>query len=249
MWGLTPIDQLICRILFKQSRYEGTLTPPSLQGTIFYPGFAGGSNWGSVSIDPQRGIMMAYAQHVANRTTLIPRDTPEAARLDATGPNGRTLISPSEASPQQGVPYAATNGAFVSFMGVPCQRPPYGTMTAIDLKTRTVLWEKPMGTTRNSGPFGTAIGLPLPMGVPVNGGTLVTQSGLSFYAGSQDGLIRAYNTETGDEVWTRELPVGSQATPMSYVSPASGKQFIVVTAGGAVGTTQQGDYVVAYTLK
>lgn len=249
MWGLTPLDQLMCRIVFKQSRYEGEFTPPSLQGSILYPGFFGGSNWGSVSIDTKRNIMLASSQRLAQLVTLYPRDHPIAAGIEATGPDGRPLIHQGEASPQHGVPYVATNGGFMSPIGVPCQRPPYGMMTAIDLDTRTVLWERPLGTTRNSGPFGLAIGLPLEMGVPVNGGSLVTASGLTFHAGSQDGYLRAFNTETGDEVWRSALPVGSQATPMSYISPESGEQFIVVTAGGAMGIAQTGDYVVAYRLR
>lgn len=248
MWGLTPLDQLMCRIMFRRSRYDGQFTPPSLQGTIVYPGVGGGTNWGSVSIDRARGIMMAYSQRMPFHVTLIPRDDPRAKAIAATGPDGRTIISPGVASPQHGVPYATQNGPFLSPLQVPCNRPPYGLMTAIDLKSRKILWERPIGTARNSGPFGQALGLPFEMGVPANGGSLVTRSGLTFYAGSQDGLMRAYDSLTGREVWKVALPVGAQATPMSYVSPQSGTQFIAVTAGGAVGTVEQGDYIVAYRL-
>ena len=248
MWGLTPIDQLMCRIGFKSARYEGTMTPPSEHMTIRYPGAIGGSNWGSVSIDRARGVMVAFSQRLANRDQLIPQDSPAARTIGATDAHGRTIISPAEASPQRGSPYAATNARFMSILGVPCQRPPYGMITAVDLKTRKVLWEKPIGTARRSGPLGIQSRLPLDMGVPGNGGVLVTRTGLTFYGGSLDGYIRAIDTTTGEELWRADLPVGSQATPMSYISPRSGRQFIAITAGGSFGTPERGDYVVAFAL-
>ena len=82
MWGLTPIDQMVCRILFKQTRYEGTLTPPTPgRPVLFAPGYGGGINWGSVSIDVDRGIMMANWIRVPSRVELIPRAEARCARL------------------------------------------------------------------------------------------------------------------------------------------------------------------------
>jgi quinate dehydrogenase (quinone) len=248
MWGLTPIDQLVCRIRFKQSRYEGTLTPPSERPTLRYPGAIGGSNWGSVSIDLRRNIMVAFSQRIANQDQLVPRSSVAARRIDAIDASGRTIVSPAEASPQRGAPYAAINARFMSFLGIPCQRPPYGMLTAIDLNTRKVVWERPVGTARRTGPLGIPSHLPIEMGVPGNAGVLVTSTGLTFYGGSLDAYFRAVSTTTGQELWRMDLPVGSQATPISYVSPKSGRQFVALTVGGSFGTPERGDYVIAYAL-
>ena len=246
MWGITPLDQLWCRIQFRRARYDGPMTPIGVDKPIIrYPGYNGGSNWGSVSLDESRGILVVYNLHLANYDRLIPRDSKEAAPYLP----GLPTVSPSLAAPQRGVPYVATNEPFFSPLQVPCQRPPFGKMTAIDLKTKKVIWDRPIGTTRKSGPYGIGIRIPLPMGVPMNGGSLVTKAGLIFYAGSQDGYIRALDTETGHELWRSLLPVPSQATPMSYISPESGRQFVVVTAAGPVGLRSvTGNYVVGYTL-
>jgi quinate dehydrogenase (quinone) len=86
------------------------------------------------------------------------------------------------------------------------------------------------------------------MGVPGNAGVLVTSTGLTFYGGSLDAYIRAVSTTTGQELWRMDLPVGSQATPISYISPKSGRQFVALTVGGSFGTPEEGDYVIAYAL-
>ena len=75
-----------------------------------------------------------------------------------------------------------------------------------------------------------------------------TGSGLSFYSGTQDYYLRAFDSASGKEVWKGRLPVGGQSTPMSYISPTSQRQFVVVTASGARGSVDRGDYVVAYAL-
>ena len=121
-------------------------------------------------------------------------------------------------------------------------------MTAIDMETQEVLWERPIGTARNGGPFGWMLGVDIEIGMPLNGGSLVTGSGLTFFAGSQDGYFRAMSTETGEELWRVDLPTGATATPMSYLGAESGEQFIAVTAGGTFQTTERGDYIIAYRL-
>ena len=96
--------------------------------------------------------------------------------------------------------------------------------------------------------MGIRMGMPIPIGMPTLGGTLVTQGGLVFIAGTQDFYLRAYSAATGAELWKARLPVGSQGGPVSYKSPHSGKQYVVITAGGARQSPDRGDYVIAYTL-
>jgi quinate dehydrogenase (quinone) len=248
MWGLTPIDMMICRIMFREARYEGPMTPLGTRSTIQYPSNWGVSNWGSVSVDPGAGILIAPANNTGNYMRLIPHSSPEAAQYNVLQPSGMPQMQPENGAPQHGTPYAITNPTFMSPLMVPCNRPPYGRLYAIDLKTQKVLWVKPLGTARNSGPFGIGSGLSLPMGVPMNAGVLVTAGNLSFYGGSNDGYLRAISTRTGKELWREDLPVGSNATPMTYLAPKSGRQILLVSAGGAVGTLQKGDYMIAYRL-
>jgi quinate dehydrogenase (quinone) len=92
------------------------------------------------------------------------------------------------------------------------------------------------------------MGLPIPIGMPTLGGSLATQSGLLFFAGTQDYYLRAYDSRTGEEVWKARMPVGSQGTPMTYVSPKTGRQYVVISAGGARQSPDRGDYVIAYAL-
>jgi len=121
-------------------------------------------------------------------------------------------------------------------------------MTAIDMKTQKIKWQVPVGTVEDTGPLGIKMGLPIPIGMPTLGGTLATQGGLVFIAGTQDYYLRAFDAATGKEVWKARLPVGSQGGPMSYKSPKTGKQYIVISAGGARQSPDRGDYVIAYAL-
>ncbi|XAH21990.1 hypothetical protein AAFF27_18460 [Xylophilus sp. GW821-FHT01B05] len=131
---------------------------------------------------------------------------------------------------------------------MPCKEPPYGTLNAIDLATRQIVWSMPYGTTEETGPLGIATRLPMPIGMPTRGGPITTSSGLVFMAGAQDLYFRAIDVRTGRELWRHRLPVGAEATPMTYAAPRSGRQFVVISAGGNASTTAKGDYVVAYAL-
>ena len=214
MWGLTPLDQLWCRIEFRKLRYEGHFTPPTLTGTLQYPGNAGGFNWGSVAIDEENLLMVVNPLLMSNRLQLYPRDQiPEGLRV----------------SKQAGTPYAMTTRPFMSPLFVPCQKPPYGTLGVVDLKTREVVWNKPVGTTNESGPFGIGIKLSLPMGVPQTAGTIVTKGGLIFIGGTMDRYFRAFDLRTGEELWHDYLPATAHATPMSYLAPKTQRQVIVLT--------------------
>ncbi|HYP71587.1 MAG TPA: PQQ-binding-like beta-propeller repeat protein, partial [Variovorax sp.] len=119
---------------------------------------------------------------------------------------------------------------------------------AIDLNTRQIVWQVPMGTVHDAGPLNIPTGLNMPVGMPTLGGPVSTQGGLVFYAGTQDYYLRALDSATGEELWKGRLPVGAQATPMTYVAPDTGRQYVVISVGGARGSPDRGDYIIAYAL-
>jgi quinate dehydrogenase (quinone) len=243
MWGLTMFDQLMCRIAFKQLRYEGDFTPIGLDYVISQPGNIGGLNWGSVSVDIPNNRVFVNDVRAPSIFALVPRDEYDAfakrVHADDTGHGP---------SPQHGTPYGMATEMWVSPLGVPCVNPPFGTVTAIDMNTRQIAWQVPAGTAEQLGPLGIKTHLPMPMGLPTYAGTSATAGGLVFFAGYQDYYIRAYDAETGAEVWKYPLPVGSSATPMTYVSPETGKQYVVISVGGAPYSEDKGDYVMAFAL-
>ncbi|NHN36532.1 membrane-bound PQQ-dependent dehydrogenase, glucose/quinate/shikimate family [Pseudomaricurvus alcaniphilus] len=248
MWGLTPLDQLWCRIDFRQLRYEGNFTPPGTDRAMFYPGSAGGANWGSGAIDEQNGYLIVNDIRMPWFAQLITRDDYNKRAAQGGGDHFTGLIE------TKGAPYAIEYGFIKSPLGMPCKQPPFGTLTAIDLKTHKIAWQRPAGTTEASGPLGIKSHLPMPVGLPTIGGPMATATGLVFYSGTQDPYIRAFSTFDGKELWKAKLPVGSTATPMSYVSSKSGRQFLVVTAGGSVPVGSgvdmpRGDYIIAYSLE
>ncbi len=243
MWGATPYDQLLCRIDFKGMRYDGLYTAPGTDKSLSFPGSLGGMNWGSISTDPVHGFIFVNDMRLGLWIQMIPSQN---KALAASG--GEALNTGMGAVPLKGTPYAVNKNRFLSVAGIPCQAPPFGTLTAIDMKTRKVAWQVPVGTVEDTGPLGVRMHLPIKIGLPTLGGTLSTQGGLIFIAGTQDFYLRAFNSGNGDEIWKARLPVGSQGGPMTYVSPKTGKQYIVITAGGARQSTDRGDYVIAYAL-
>ena len=252
MWGITPIDQLVCRIQFRRAAYDGMYTPPeSERRSIEYPGYNGGSDWGGIAIDPQRGVIVANYNDMPNYNLLVPRDKADAygwkprdelGHLDTGGAEG-------QGDPQAGTPYAidVNAGWRLGFTKLLCKQPPYGGLRAIDLASGRTLWDRPYGSARGNGPFGIRSGLPIEIGTPNNGGSAVTAGGLIFIAAATDDLIRAIDIETGKTVWQDELPAGGQANPMVY--EAGGRQYLVIVAAGHhFMETPVGDYVIAYAL-
>jgi quinoprotein glucose dehydrogenase len=236
-WGLTPWDRGQCRELFEKHRSEGLYTPPSLEGTILYPGYAGGSNWGGVSWDPSRQYVVANSMNLATMVRLIPRE-----QLDTLIAKGE--IPDRDLSPQRGTPYVMQRYPLMSDFGMPCTAPPWGQLAAVDLGSGTIKWQVPLGTIEDLAP---AVVPNFNWGVPNIGGSIVTAGGLIFIGAAADDYLRAFDIETGEELWKGRLPAGGQATPMTYA--LGGRQFIVIAAGGhgGLGTTP-GDYVVAFSL-
>ena len=137
---------------------------------------------------------------------------------------------------------------FVSPIGIPCLQPPWGTISAIDLVSGKHLWQHPAGTAKDLALGTFQPGLGFYVGIPPLGGAMVTKGGLAWFAATQDYYLRAFNTETGELIWRGRLPLGTQATPMSYVGD-DGRQYIVISASGArYNMTEFGDYVIAYAL-
>lgn len=241
MWGATFFDQLLCRIAFRRMRYDGEFTLASDEHVnLQFPGNYGGFNWGSSAVDQANGILYAGSMRMPLWGQYIPRSVAD----DPDAPGGHDGLHV-----QAGTPYGYRKGMFMSPLGVPCHAPPYGQLTAIDLKNHSILWQKPMGTVADTVlPFGIKAKLPFAIGMPVMGGPVATASGLVFFAGTYDYWLRAIDGATGKELWKGRLPVGAQATPMSYVSPRTGRQFVVIAAGGARQSPDRGDYIVAFAL-
>jgi quinoprotein glucose dehydrogenase len=224
LWGATPADLDACRTQFRQWRSGAMFAPPSFEGTAMYPGFGGGINWGGVAFDRVRKLLVVNSMRLPMWVKLERR------------------TSPTEGN-QQGTPYTMVRGTFVAPSGLPCTRPPWGVITAIELATGRVKWEVPLGampgTERlpGSAQFGS-INL---------GGPMITAGGLVFVAAAADQTLRALDVETGRELWQAKLPAGGQATPMTYT--AGGKQYVVIAAGGHSNLgSPLGDFLVAFAL-
>ena len=236
MWGMTLFDQLACRIAFHQLKYEGRYTPPSLQGSLIYPGNFGTFNWGSVAVDPERQVMFGMPTYLAFTSQLIPRDE--------VPPQGSKKASEMGINMNTGAPYAVSMGPFLSPLGVPCQAPPWGYVAGADLRTGEIAYMHKNGTVEDM----TPLPLPIKLGVPGIGGPIITKGGVAFLGAAVDNYFRAYDVSTGDQLWEARLPAGGQSTPMTYETD-DGTQYVLIVAGGhgSIGTTP-GDYVIAYKL-
>jgi quinoprotein glucose dehydrogenase len=235
-WGFSFIDRGHCAERLEQYRSEGIFTPPSLQGSVQYPGAGGGMNWGGVSIDPVNGILYANQMRAAQVVWLIERE--DFAKLDPD-----SVHYPDELYPQAGTPYGLKKAALLSNFGAPCNPPPWGTLTAVDLRSGEVLWESTLGTTRDQAPWP----LWLAYGAPNLGGSIVTAGGVVFVAATTDKFLRGFDARTGEEIWTQRLPFTGNSTPMTYRLREDGRQYLVIAAGGH-GWSESGDALMAFAL-
>lgn len=240
MWGATVIDHMLCRISFKQARYEGEFTPHSLKKTIMYPGNAGGFNWGGASVDQERNMLIVNDMRMPIMTNLIRREDMDLnAGLDPH----------STISSMYGLPYGFRLVNYLSPIGIPCLEPPWGTISGIDLASRKLIWQQPTGTARDYTVGAIQPQLGFFVGMPSIGGPITTKGGVVFHGGTQDYYLRAYDVETGKILWQGRLPSGAQSTPMTYIDERTGRQFIVTTASGArYNPSNWGDYIVAFAL-
>lgn len=237
MWGATMFDQLACRIQFRSLRYDGRYTPPSLQGSIIYPGNFGVFNWGSVAVDPKHQVMFAMPTYLAFTSRLVPAD-----QIPPKGQDEKA--SEQGLNRNDGAPYGVFMGPFLSPIGIPCQSPPWGYVAGTDLRTGKIAYKHKNGTVEDMAP----VPIPLKLGVPGIGGPMITAGGVAFLGAAVDDYLRAYDLTTGKQLWQTRLPAGGQSTPMSYTGK-DGKQYVLIVAGGhgSVGT-KAGDYVMSYRL-
>ena len=240
-WGPTPQDCDWCRERIKALRAEGTFTPPSLGGSLVVPSSVGGMHWGGLSCDLQRGLLIANINRLVSMVKLIPREEYDQQRKTWKGDR----VS-GEFAPQKGTPYAMYREFLLSPSGTPCNPPPWGTLAAIDVSTGVLKWEVPLGTFAR---ISRVPGFSEAWGSPNLGGSMVTAGGLVFISAAMDTYLRAFDIDTGKELWKAELPASAQATPMTCSVGEGGKQFIVIAAGGhgKLGT-KMGDHVVAFAL-
>jgi quinoprotein glucose dehydrogenase len=236
-WAVSDDERDACRARLRALRNEGIFTPPSLRGTLVVPGNIGGLNWSGYAFDPGRNLLVANVNNLPAMIRLIPR----AEFQDRT-----RRTEPGEYTAQAGAPYGMMRNFLQAHSDLPCCPPPWGMLTAVDLAEGKIRWQVPLGSMQD---FGGSHPQAPPGSISL-GGPIVTAAGLIFIGGTFDPYLRAFDVETGKELWKGALPASGAATPMTYsVSPA-GKQFVVVAAGGHAKITEesQSDALVAFAL-
>ena len=242
IWGATPEDLAECRARFATLRYAGAFTPPSLQGTVMVPANIGGAHWGGVAYDSERGIAIVPNNRLAAIVKLIPRDEWKVMREKLT--QGERVGK--EFTDMRGTPYIMQRETWLSSRRSPCTAPPFGSLTAISLETGKTLWDVPFGTGENLEHIGLPK-LPADGGMANLGGAITTAGGLVFIGASLDQYFRAFDVETGRELWRVKLPAGGKATPMTYLGK-DGRQYVVISAGGDGKSWGKADSVMAFAL-
>jgi quinoprotein glucose dehydrogenase len=239
VWGATDDGRDECRRLVAPLASQGIFTPPSLRGTIMYPGNASGTNWGSAAYAPVRPRLVLNTSRLATLVQLVPRADFDAAR--------RAGGDDWEFGAQRQASFGMRRRPLETASGIPCNPPPWGTLAAVDLDTGRLAWEVPFGHLPDGHPM-LALAGEGPMGLPNSGGPIVTASGLVFIGAAMDQRLRAFDLESGRELWQSKLPFAGIATPMTYQA-GDGRQFVAIAAGGhGKADLPIGDAVVAFAL-
>jgi quinoprotein glucose dehydrogenase len=242
LWGPTPDAQDACRKRFDELRYNGAFTPPSIRGSVILPSNVGGAHWGGIAFDPLNDVVVVPTNRIAAVITLIPRAAFESMRGRQT--TGERIGT--EYAAMRGTPFVLKRELFFGPSGAPCTPPPFGSLTAVSLRSGQIKWSVPLGTSEGL----EKIGVKVPSDIPgtVNlGGPITTAGGLVFIGATIDRYFRAYDLTNGRELWRVALPAGGKATPMTYMG-ADGRQYVVIAAGGDGKAWGLSDEVIAFAL-
>jgi quinoprotein glucose dehydrogenase len=236
VWGIDADEKEACRRLMSGLRLDGVFTPPSLHSVLAAPGNIGGMNWSGYAFDPRAGVLITNVNNLPFQVQLIRR-----ADYDDTGKRTNERLSEhGEYGPQLGTPYGMYRRPVFSPKSIPCIPPPWGTLTAVDLVRGAIKWQVPLGSWHQG----------LPPGDLSLGGPIATAGNVVFIGGTAlDPFLRAFDLETGRELWKGELPAPGHATPMTY--QFKGRQYVVIAAGGhsKIDEEPQSDALVAFALE
>lgn len=241
-WGLTPFDRADCRRQLAQLHNIGLFTPPSEALTLMYPGSLGGPNWGGGALLGDSGKLLVNINNVPFTGRLIPNTTlapADGQKQDHPAAGHRMQVT------MTGSPYTIETGSLQSFLGIPCNAPPWGKLVAVDLYRGTIDWEAALGSVHEMGPITAPFHID--WGTPNLGGGIATAGGLFFIGATMDRQFRAFDVDNGNTLWRYTLPVDATATPMSYTY--RGRQYVVINAGGHhMFRRGYGDYLMAFAL-
>ncbi|MFN8606806.1 MAG: PQQ-binding-like beta-propeller repeat protein [Vulcanimicrobiota bacterium] len=235
-WGPDEGARGLAREWIARLRSAGVFTPPSLRGSVLAPGGSGGFDWGGLTYDAERGLLIGAVNRVAEVITLVPRA--QSDEISTQLPGSAQVVS------MQGSPYVARREPLMEVREQrPLTRPPWGTLAAVDLARGELAWEVPLGSMLDPARYPEAE----KWGSISSGGPSCTAGGLTFVAATMDGNLRAFESATGKLLWKSQLPVAAYAAPMTY--ELDGKQYVVICAGGNGKTgSPPGDSVLAFTL-
>ena len=245
-FGASAEDRAACRTRIAGLRNEGPFTPPSERGTVVYPSSIGGAHWGGVTYDPVRQLVVVPVNRIPIEVKLIPnatfdpRTTTDAAETRGPG---------AQYTRMRGTPYVMRRQFMFGPGGAPCSPPPFGSLVAIDLNTGTKKWDVPLGTLGPMLPPGTPAETAASLGSLNLGGAIATAGGVVFVAATLDHALRAFDIETGRELWKGTLPASGKATPMTFRGPRDGRQYVVIAAGGDGEVFGSSDAIVAFRLR
>jgi quinoprotein glucose dehydrogenase len=214
-----------CLALFDRATSGGLYTPSGLTPTLWFPGTMGGATWSGAAVDPVRGLLFVNTNEVGAIAQMVPERPGAPIRYRRTSPTGEY-------------------GRFWDSDQLPCQQPPWGRLHAIDLRSGEIAWQVPFGDAPQLATLGIT-----GTGTLNLGGAVATASGLLFIGATNDRAFRAFDAANGRVLWSAPLPAGGHATPTTYRGPRSGRQFVVIAAGGGGRFSRTvSDAVVAFAL-
>jgi membrane-bound PQQ-dependent dehydrogenase (glucose/quinate/shikimate family) len=218
---VTPESHRYCAEWFHSLESRGMYTPYGSKQTLVVPGTLGGATWSGGSFDPKLGYFFVNVNELGSVGAMEaqPAGAPVAYRRNSKGGEYARFWDENQS---------------------PCQKPPWGTLNAVDVNTGEIVWKVPLGVVD---------GVNGETGSPNLGGSVATASGLIFIGATADSLFRAFDSRTGKQLWVTELAASGYAMPITYIGKKSGKQFVLIAAGGGGyfrGKTS--DEVVAFAL-